>query len=108
MPGAVKLMKIILKNFIYVPFIGDSADFVFCCHRTGENFFTIELRMKGTDPLIFPDRCFQFAGKFCFPGNRLCFLQKIPFYQSFFRNSCMKLQQCSCTGASLTVIRNST
>ena len=79
MPGVDGLVKIILKNLIYIPFIGDPADFLIRCHRTGSYFFSIQHCSKCTNLLVFPHWCRYFIWEICFPDNFLRFFQKISF-----------------------------
>ena len=99
MSGVDRSVKIILKNLIYIPFIGDSADFFIRCHRTGDYFFSIQHCMKCTDLLIFTYRCCYFIRKFCFPYNCFCFFQKISFRLLFLRQRRMYFNLlCNCSG----------
>ena len=96
MPGVAHSMKIIMKNLVCIPFIGDSADFVLCSHETAKNLFSVKLCVEKTDFLIFLNWCFKFLRKVCFPGDGFRFFQKISFGQVFAGNCCMQFQSNLC------------
>ena len=87
MPGVAKLMEIILKYFIHIPFIGNSVDFVIGGYKAGKEFFSVELCMECTDLLVFLYWCRELIRKLRFPCDRFCFFQKISFPTVFFRST---------------------
>ena len=70
MPGVAKLMEIILKYFIHIPFIGNSVDFVIGGYKAGKEFFSVELCMECTDLLVFLYWCRELIRKLRFPCDR--------------------------------------
>jgi len=92
MPGVAKLMEIILKYFIHIPFIGNSVDFVIGGYKAGKEFFSVELCMECTDLLVFLYWCRELIRKLRFPCDRFCFFQKISFLTIFFRKYCVYFQ----------------
>lgn len=91
MPGVAKLMEIILKYFIHIPFIGNSVDFVIGGYKAGKEFFSVELCMECTDLLVF------FIGAGSLSGSSVSHVivsvfQKISFLTIFFRKYCVYFQ----------------
>ena len=98
MPGVAHSMKIIMKNLVCIPFIGDSADFVLCSHETAKNLFSVKLCVERTDFLIFLNWCFQFLRKVCFPGDGFRFFQKISLARSLLETAACSFRVICASG----------